>query len=50
MKANSVNLLRWNSSWDEIRTFIEAVLASDVDGAGVICMEMVKSAPKDHIR
>jgi GT2 family glycosyltransferase len=30
MKSLSINLLRWNSGWDEIRACIEAVLASDL--------------------
>ncbi len=39
MKSLAVNLLRWNSPWDEIRTGIAAVLASEFDDFELIYME-----------
>jgi GT2 family glycosyltransferase len=35
----SINLLRWNSPWEEIRSCIEAVLLSEFDGFELIYME-----------
>src|SRR5271168_1954545 len=35
----SINLLRWNSPWEEIRSCIQAVLLSKFDGFELIYME-----------
>jgi GT2 family glycosyltransferase len=35
----SINLLRWNSPWEEIRACIQAVLLSEFDGFELIYME-----------
>lgn len=39
MSLISINLLRWNSPWEEIRVCIEAVMNSDFDGFELIYME-----------
>jgi GT2 family glycosyltransferase len=39
MTTLSINLLRWNSPWEEIRACIQAVLLSEFDGFELIYME-----------